>query len=366
MNKNEYMEAIKSALAEYDAELGAEIIGEFENHFAEAKEAGMTEEEIIAGLGSVDEVTAAIKGMYGEPHSEKMPEPRNEIEIKAATEMNDQEKGLVTSEVDRIEIYGNLDSELVPGEGDGYWEYHKHKNNLFDSPFWRQFWGGREESEDGGIEVERNGNALVFTLPKNISGHLRIEVPGYVRSIKIDGDSSDLDAKGLSLDAFDGNLRYGDYIFENCHIGTVAILASSGDVEASGLFGDIRVQSNAGDIELENHQGPKLDIITNAGDVEISTTSPVVSVRTHAGDVDLKMGGHIENVDVNTMAGDVEFASESKDYTATIKTNAGDLKNKSGLPKRSKSESIVGGSWIIGEGAATVTISTSAGDIEVR
>ena len=57
MSKKEYLEALQKELSGYGAEICEEIMGEFEAHFAEAGEAGLTDEEIIAQLGTIQEVS---------------------------------------------------------------------------------------------------------------------------------------------------------------------------------------------------------------------------------------------------------------------------------------------------------------------
>ena len=406
MSKKEYLEALQKELSGYGAEICEEIMGEFEAHFAEAGEAGLTDEEIIAQLGTIQEVSESIKGMYGAPgatdtidelaraqeeyvnaqieYAKKISMEENDYWM-AQAQMGDLEivsnkrkevgaenengivKGSILQEVSTIEIEGDLDLKLMHGEGDGFWEFHKRESNFFGSLFWKQFWGARNVSHSGAdIEVERNGNILHFSLPDGASGDLKIEVPKYVRTIRAHGKDSDIEVMDLNLDEFLSRVYSGDLKFNSCHFTTADIHTSSGDIECNRLFGDIKLQSNAGDIEVEDHQGPGLDLMSMAGDIEATTTSPVVSVKTQAGDIELEMHGPVIDVQVETQAGDVEFKSESKDYTANIKTSAGDLSNKSGLTNRGKGSGVVGGSWIIGEGSGIVNISTSAGDIKIR
>ncbi|MBO4234882.1 MAG: DUF4097 family beta strand repeat protein [Firmicutes bacterium] len=373
MTKKEYMELLKSELAGYGQEVCDDIIGEFENHFAEAEGAGLTHDEIISELGTIQEVSDNIKGMY-EP-----PKKVNEIApVNTVTNESCSENGVILQDVNTIEIDGDLDVKLMHGEGDGFWEYHKSASVFFDSPFWKQFWGERHVAGNesaAGLEVERSVNVLRLMLPKGTSGRLRIEVPNYVRTIRIHGKGSDVEVKDLELDEFSSAVSSGDYMFNNCNFATANIQTGSGDIESNRLFGDIKMQSNAGDIEVEDHQGPGLDLLSMAGDIEATTTSPVVSIKTQAGDVELEMRGPVIDVVVDTNAGDIDFVSVSKDYTARIKSVAGDFRNKSGLADRSQDDSWmrgknnfmgVGGSWTIGEGNGRVSLSTTAGDVTIK
>lgn len=379
MTKKEYMKALRKELVGYGDSICDEILSEFESHFAEAASAGIAEEDVIKGLGTIQEVSENIRGMYGDPSevvdmttgeivpaetNEEVPASQNtSIEITIVKkEADGSQNGLVLQDVDTIAVEGSMDLKLMRGEGDGFWEFTPHTSFFIQTPFWNKFWGERQA---GDIEVERTDRTLKLTLPSG-SGNLRIEVPGYVRNIFVNGGSSDMDIMDINLDCFTASVGSGDVSVSNCHFERADITASDGDIETDGLFGAITLTSHAGDVEVSNHQGPRLDLSSMAGDIEASTTSPDVSIRTQAGDIDLSMHGPVSHVTADTNAGDIDFRSESKDYTANVKSSAGDLSNKSGLPSRSLGGAFVGGTWTIGEGAGIVSLSTMAGDVTIR
>lgn len=379
MTKKEYMKALRKELVGYGDSICDEILSEFESHFAEAASAGIAEEDVIKGLGTIQEVSENIRGMYGDPSEvvemttgeivsaesteEKSASQNTSIEIITANKETDgSQNGLVLQDVDTIAIEGSMDIKLTRGEGDGFWEFTPHTSFFIKTPFWNKFWGERQA---GDIEVERTDRTLKLTLPSG-SGDLRIEVPGYVRNIFVNGGSSDMDIMDINLDCFTASVGSGDVSVSNCHFERADITSSEGDVETDGLFGAVTLTSHAGDVEVSNHQGPRLDLSSMAGDIEASTTSPDVSIRTQAGDIDLSMHGPVSHVTADTNAGDIDFRSESKDYTANVKSSAGDLSNKSGLPTRNLGGKFVGGTWTVGEGAGIVSLSTMAGDVTIR
>ena len=67
MTKKEYMKALRKELVGYGDSICDEILSEFESHFAEAASAGIAEEDVIKGLGTIQEVSENIRGMYGDP-----------------------------------------------------------------------------------------------------------------------------------------------------------------------------------------------------------------------------------------------------------------------------------------------------------
>lgn len=56
MTKSEYMNALQNKLECFNRELQQEIVEDYEQHFAEGIAAGKTEEEIVAELGSIEDM----------------------------------------------------------------------------------------------------------------------------------------------------------------------------------------------------------------------------------------------------------------------------------------------------------------------
>lgn len=79
MTKNEYMEALKSALKDFDDDIQEEIINDYEEHFAIGNANGKTEEEIAIELGSIDELVEELSSLQG-----KGPEKKTEKSAKSA------------------------------------------------------------------------------------------------------------------------------------------------------------------------------------------------------------------------------------------------------------------------------------------
>ncbi len=66
MNKQEYMEALAKALEEFDEGIRKEIIEGYEEHFAVGAANGKTEEQIVAELGSIEELVNDLKDLSGQ------------------------------------------------------------------------------------------------------------------------------------------------------------------------------------------------------------------------------------------------------------------------------------------------------------
>ena len=59
-----YMNALKQGLASFDSAAAEEILNDFESHFADARSQGLSDEEICAKLGNVDDVLEFFRQEY--------------------------------------------------------------------------------------------------------------------------------------------------------------------------------------------------------------------------------------------------------------------------------------------------------------
>lgn len=59
-----YMNALKQGLASFDSAAAEEILNDFESHFADARSQGLSDEEICAELGNVDDVLEFFRQEY--------------------------------------------------------------------------------------------------------------------------------------------------------------------------------------------------------------------------------------------------------------------------------------------------------------
>lgn len=86
----------------------------------------------------------------------------------------------------------------------------------------------------------------------------------------------------------------------------------------------VDIQAEAGDIDLNNIEGKKLNISTEAGDLDIVNAKfDTCKIDTEAGDVDFE-NSKIGSVDLSAEAGDIDV--ESSDIkNMNIRTSAGDI-----------------------------------------
>jgi DUF4097 and DUF4098 domain-containing protein YvlB len=154
------------------------------------------------------------------------------------------------------------------------------------------------------------------------------------------------------------------------HLPPVAALTVSvygGDVELSGLSGDLDVRTFGGDLEAKDCAG-NLAIDHTGGDVELRGRIESIRLEAKGGDVGLhdlylSEGEH----SVKGMGGDLElsFAPEAS-VTLSVHSFGGDV--ECDLPERERRDGLVEvqRSYTIGDGAAQLRVRNMGGDVVVH
>jgi DUF4097 and DUF4098 domain-containing protein YvlB len=132
----------------------------------------------------------------------------------------------------------------------------------------------------------------------------------------------------------------------------VEVIASAGDVRASGLTGTVRLTTAAGDVHVDRMFGD-LTLRTSAGDVDaFNLRSDTVEARTAAGDVMLAFADAPRTVSAQTFAGDVDVVVPAGRYQVVATTSAGDSFVDPGLQSA--------------DSTLRITASSRAGDVHVH
>lgn len=80
-----YMNALKQGLASFDSAAAEEILNDFESHFADARSQGLSDEEICAELGNVDDVLEFFRQEYAtteQPVANVLPQEKTHSILK--------------------------------------------------------------------------------------------------------------------------------------------------------------------------------------------------------------------------------------------------------------------------------------------
>lgn len=120
---------------------------------------------------------------------------------------------------------------------------------------------------------------------------------------------------------------------------TVDVKAGYGDVKATGLLGDARVATGAGDLTF--HELGAADLRSGSGDLTVRAVRGGLNARTGSGDISVGTAG--DRVDLVSGSGDVEL--RRAEAAVRAKTGSGDVR--------------------IGASAADLDVMTGTGDVKL-
>ncbi|MFB6318248.1 DUF4097 family beta strand repeat-containing protein [Saccharicrinis sp. FJH54] len=115
------------------------------------------------------------------------------------------------------------------------------------------------EVNDGTLSVWIEKDDKIFN---NLSGHLKLEVPKYIR-VKVNNSSGSITARNLKNDK-------------------LGLTSSSGSIHAEGLQGKMHVSASSGSISLSGIEG-ELDVTTSSGSIKLYDAEGDISARSSSG-----------------------------------------------------------------------------------
>ena len=225
-----------------------------------------------------------------------------------------------------------------------------------------------------------------FKFSLEIKKHLTVELPESIAlsDVVIGAASADITAGGFSAKNIAINSSSGDISFsQKDRAASVALGASSGDITAvltgadavsvgtssgnirirqSGRVGSADRSASSGQITADLGDVREFKAGTSSGRITVSAKSaPSARLSASSGEITCGFGKMPESLDIGTSSGDVRLTLPADaSFTADIKTSSGDV--KCGFYALTDNE----GTYVVGDGAAKVSIGTSSGDVTVQ
>jgi len=318
MTRDEYMGSLAAALASYSPELRKEIIDDFSEHFDAGQAQGLSDQQIIDALGSVEEVVANID------------EPRRPLPVPVSQPAGG---------VDALQIDARLaiDRVVLRASRDGQISYRLRCRGFVTANRFR-------------LDDRLDGHTLRLTVvPPAASavmiGALTLEVylPASFGQIVIGAASADVDAERITAALWEIQTSSGDIELEDGG-GPLTFISQSGDVDVDGWQGDItattisgdvmlsdcqgavKAVTRSGDIEIDDAQGPQAVASAVSGDVSYRGGHQELTITTNSGDIDLQVGETSAQLKAFAASGDIDVQlDDGLTLDGTASTDRGDL-----------------------------------------
>lgn len=370
MKRNEYIRALRDALADMDHASRNEIIEEFERHFEEGVQNGLSEEEIAEELGDPREAAGELSGMQNHSRT-TLRDLLSELTVSLRVSGREEESGspetICGHSDDHFEkvvihaVRASADMEIRTGERIEY--IFRKGRNLFGTN------NVRLETETGDdtffLYIYDGHGDLDLTLPcctdmleiRNPNGDVHISEMNLV-SADINCTNGDVTMEETDAEKLHLTVRHGDVTMSDVNSLNMVMEMNAGDLEMNRCSGNAEIQTAAGDIDIEGHSGEKISVSTKSGDIELVTDAPVISVTAVSGDIEISTPNRIDILEAHSVSGDIDLSLKDPEWCAELSTVSGDIENRTGKPELRSRKTVR-----IGEGNVNVYASTVSGDI---
>ena len=422
MTKSEYMEALQKKLECFNRELQQEIVEDYEQHFAEGIAAGKTEEEIVAELGSIEDMIQELPEEDIRKNNEEDGMQEEDGERDACAEETSQ-SNTYSGEYKRVVIDGAVADVNVEQSADGQIHVEYQNNGSKEYRFYQYeeegiFYAGiRRDKKASAKEAKRAVKIMLFGKTLNVdldnpldfgktftdawnsswnsswngswngsSGDitLNIRIPAGMPSLEVKTLSGDISIKNVNPEQLNINSTSGDIEISHVKADRLKLNTTSGDITVNRLYSaDMEVHATSGDVKFDDAdvgsfhlqaasgdfsgrrvKGNSMAVGTGSGDVELDGCLERYSVRTGSGDVELRVEVGAKEIRVGTGSGDVELdltALESTEVTVSTGSGEATVYSAGGVKHQ-----VTRGTSTVGSGDCKVHVSTGSGDAEVR
>lgn len=234
MNKNEYLELLESSLKDYNIKDYEAIVEKYRKRFILASDAGMTEQEAIKMMGSVESVCK--KYMVEEDNTSYYEYFEFKLDVALAEDIvfkRSNKNGITVNVdeklIDKLNI-NRLDHKLIINEKFGKGLFRKRSGNIL-------------------IEIGQNIKFSKFDIS----------------TVSSDVFICDIDATKFSVHNVSGDYEIERIVCENLNLATV-----SGDFEINRIIAkEIKVSTVSGDADIKYIEADTAIFDTISGDINI-------------------------------------------------------------------------------------------------
>jgi hypothetical protein len=305
MTKKDYLEALSLALHNTDEAARDELLNDFEEHFTIGKANGRSDEDIIASLGPIDELIAAL-----DLPPKKVAEPNTESTGQAYS-------GITALDVDSL----HADVSIRPSSDEFTRVTFENDGKLVDKLAYS-------------TDVVQRGQTLMikvepikrFFLSSASDLIIVISVASTVQQFRLESASGDLDVADVTLQQLTLKSASGDVHAHRVIANRFDANTASGDLHFEGCRGDLMLNTASGDVYAKLHEAHEAQLRSASGDLNYEGRCPNLFVSTASGDGRLDLTG-ADQITIHSVAGDFDIDVDRADegLSAVMKSVSGDL-----------------------------------------
>ena len=367
MTRTEYMKQLQEHLRNFTPDTQQEILEDYNQHFEEGLANGKSEEQIIADLGSIDDMIRELS----QDQKQELSVPSNEN----ASYSGAYHSVVLDGAIADVHVEASTDNCIhVDYQNNGneaqqakYRFYQYEKDNVFyagvmdngletsnqESKSFRLF--GIPLFSYNGFSIHNGSIILTVKLPESVetlnvktgSGNIRITgiTPQILQTVTGSGDTilCDTICKQLDTHAGSGNISLSDIAFDTAssHTGSGNITGKTALTKASGSF--------------SGHTG--------SGNIRLQAAIGSCQLQTGSGNISLHSEHSLQSSQLQTGSGNISVVLENADgMEVNVKSNSGNARLSW---KAEPTQHVKSGNFNFGNGEVKMHTRTGSGNIEI-
>lgn len=341
MNKDEYLKVLINKLNELKIDGKEEIMNDFTNHFEIGHQNGLSDDELIQNLGSIDEVLESFESLSKQE--------------KITVDHHKQAKEF-TNKITRVDVQARHANTTLRHSSDNGFHVDLHKDGRLPEKLNHTLIAYQEE-ETFIINV-----LPIFPYKTQGDYELVIQVPKDLNNINLNSSSGDIYANSLSIKYIHINSASGDINLHSLNCKSLKLEVASSDIDIKHLNGDCDIKSASGDVQIDHSSGDNFSFNNASGDLNIQADYKRILLNNVSGDVNAEFKT-VDHMNVSTTSGDINILIDNED-NLSIETHSlsGDcdvyLKGKEVITQRNQRV-------VLGEPSKQIKLNTVSGDIHL-
>ncbi|MBQ7459869.1 MAG: DUF4097 family beta strand repeat protein [Oscillospiraceae bacterium] len=349
MNKKEFIDELCKRLRKTPADEAERTVNYYSEAIDDRIEDGMTEEEAVAALGSIDDIVREVIGQSAADEKGETADNR-ETEIKRVRKNYVVDPAGVNT-VNVTETNGSVELAKSP-DGRIHFRVTEDKNLSYSVRKEKGVVIIRKETRRIGFAALGISFPIDFGMTES---RIKVELPdNFAPFIDVKTGSGDISGTVGAAQGLFAGTGSGDISLKGVASGKTTLTSASGDVEVLDLMtNEAEISTVSGDLSMKRCAAESMKLKTVSGGIsgkEIYADKKLI-VNTVSGDIDINMESPLELGSFESTSGDISlslYGCES-DYSVSAKSITG----KVGAPNGNESA------------GRAIRVRTASGDIDV-
>ncbi len=343
MNKDEYLKKLKQRLNQLNIDGKEEIMNDFINHFELGHQDGLSDDELVQSLGSIDEILESFEGLNKKIHD------------NIIVDGHSHKKEFI-DKIKTLDISARHADTQISESIDGRIHVDLYKEGKLLDRLSHTLTTYQEESKYY-IKV-------LPIFPYKNSGHyeLNVQVPNNLETIILSTSSGEVEAKSIKVNHLIVQSASGDIEIEKIHSQSLKFDVASSEINLHQVYGNLEILNVSGDIQIKDSKGTNLNYKGVSGDLAIQGDYEHINLNNVSGEIhaEFKL---VQQMNVSSTSGDLNLKIENND---NLLVNSNSVSGDCDISLNNKEIHIErNGSFQIGNPDSRIILNTISGDIDL-